>query len=78
MWPKTVSLVPSETASTESLTSPVHAWHLYHAARYFDTHRDELARFAAGGPLSPLVEIIERLQHEIELSVSRYASVRLR
>lgn len=62
----------------KSLTSPVHAWHLYHAARYFAEHRTELVRVAANDGLAPLVEIIDRLQERVEVSLGRYAVTRTR
>ena len=62
----------------KSLTSPVHAWHLYHAAEYFDRHKDELQSLAAGTPLEGMVELIRRLQERIDISPARYALTRAR
>jgi hypothetical protein len=62
----------------KSLTSPVHAWHLYHAARYFEEHEAELKSVAADDQLAPLMEIIERLQARIDVSIGRYALARTR
>ncbi len=62
----------------KSLTSPVHAWHLYHAAQYFDDHEQQLRELVSDTPLAELLEIIERLQNRIQISVSQYAVARMR
>src|SRR5260221_10512923 len=53
--------IPEGTYDTiqRSLTSPVHAWHLYHAVRYFDENQAALRALARGGPLEPLLQIID-------------------
>ena len=62
----------------KSLTSPVHAWHLYHAARYFADNRADLIAVATNDGLTPLVDIIDRLQERIEVSLGSYAMARTR
>lgn len=62
----------------KSLTSPVHAWHLYHAARYFSEHRQQLDELAGHETLAGLLEIVDRLEEQIQISVGRYALVRAR
>ncbi len=62
----------------KSLTSPVHAWHLYHAAWYYSEHRAELNKLAADGPLAPLLKIIDRFENQIEVSLGEYAVARIR
>jgi len=72
--------VPGGTYDTvqESLTSPRHAWHLYHAARYFETYRDELRERARGPLLEPVWETVERLRGQLDVPVRRYVRARLR
>ncbi len=60
----------------KSLTSPVHAWHLYHAAQYFDDHQRQLQELAQDDLLAPLLIIIERLQATIKVGISEYATAR--
>ncbi|MBT4864236.1 MAG: hypothetical protein HON53_03830 [Planctomycetaceae bacterium] len=62
----------------KSLTSPVHAWHLYHAARYFEQHQTELKSAAADDDLAPLMDIVQRLQERIDVSIGQYAVARTR
>lgn len=62
----------------KSLTSPVHAWHFYHAARYLEEHRRSLREAAADPTLAPLLEIIDRLQERAAVSIGRYAVARIR
>ncbi len=63
----------------KSLTSPVHAWHLYHAAEYFQEHRQMLRGLADGQPiLAPLIEIVDRLQERIRVGMGEYAVARIR
>ncbi len=62
----------------KSLTSPVHAWHLFHACRYYEKHHDDLAGLAAAhSVLAPLLVIIERLEARAHVSLSEYATSRL-
>lgn len=63
----------------KSLTDPYHAWHLWHATRYFDTHRDELrAAAAVDARLAPLVAIIDRLRDRLRPTLWMYVRTRLR
>jgi len=72
--------IPPGTYDTvqKSLTSPRHAWHLYHAARYFETHRDDLQRRARGPLMEPVWETIERLRGRLDVPVRRYVKARLK
>ena len=45
-----------------SRTHPVRAWHLYHAARYFDENIEALRQLAEATPLEPLIDLVVRLQ----------------
>jgi len=62
----------------KSLTNPLHAWHLYHAAQYFDQHKARLQARADDPLLAPVLAVIERLQSRLDVSVSRYVRARLR
>src|SRR5262245_29814464 len=72
--------IPEGTYDTiqRSLTSPVHAWHLYHAVTYYDENQVALQALARGGSLEPLVQIIDSLQARIQVGVREYARARLR
>ena len=57
----------------KSLTSPVHAWHLYHAGRFIAEHDAELDSAAASmAGLQQVREIVARLQDRLKVSVDRY------
>jgi len=63
----------------ESLTSPVNAWHLYHAMTFFRKNKDRLLAAAADDPeLREVVEIIARLQDRLDVSPETYALARTR
>jgi Permuted papain-like amidase enzyme, YaeF/YiiX, C92 family len=62
-----------------SLTSPVHAWHLYHAGRYLDDRQEALDPLIIRWPeLSRLEDIVECLQHRLHVSPADYALARVR
>ena len=61
-----------------SLTSLRHAWHLYHAMQYFDTHEPELRRLAAEPHLVPVMNVIDRLGDRLRVQASLYAKTRMR
>lgn len=60
-----------------SLTSPVNAWHLYHARRYFDQHEDLLRDLARDPMLAPVMDVIDRLGICVRVSAADYAQARL-
>lgn len=63
----------------KSLTSPVHAWHLYHAGRYLADHRSEVSELAAEWPELHRVETVaERLQERLRVSPTDYVIARIR
>ena len=72
--------IPQGTYDTvqASLTSPVHAWHLYHALQYWEQHQAELRELGKDPLFMPLIEIIERLQSRLKVGLSTYAAARLR
>jgi hypothetical protein len=61
-----------------SLTSPRHAWHLYHAFQYFHEHEAELRELGRNGVLLPCLAVIDRLEHRLHVDRSQYAAARLR
>ncbi|MGH7134243.1 MAG: YiiX/YebB-like N1pC/P60 family cysteine hydrolase [Pirellulales bacterium] len=65
-------------AIQKSLTSSVHAWHLYHAAHYFDSHKAELRTTTNAKGLDDLFELIDRLQERLNIRIEEYALARLR
>lgn len=62
----------------KSLVSTRNAWHLYHAARYFEEHEAALRGVAAAGELGPVLRIVDELKHRQDLSVTRFARTKLR
>lgn len=63
----------------KSLTSPVHAWHLYHALRYWDERAVELRAVAASDRLlSQLHVLIGRLRERLDVRIEDLAVARLR
>jgi len=61
-----------------SLTSPVHAWHLYHAREYWTSKNSFLTELAAGTEVEPLVEIAQRLYSTHNVDLQQYAVGRVR
>lgn len=61
-----------------SRTHPVRAWHLYHAARYFEENIEALRQLAGATPLEPLIDLIVRLQESAHVSLDGYAVQRTR
>jgi hypothetical protein len=61
-----------------SLTSPVHAWHLYHAREYWNQNQKSLTDLARGTELEPLVEIVQRYRALNDVGLQRYAVSRAR
>jgi hypothetical protein len=62
----------------KSLTSPYHAWHLWHATRHYDRHHDQFVQAAATVGLEPLVAIMDRLRDRFRLSLWMYLRTRLK
>jgi hypothetical protein len=62
----------------QSLTSPYHAWHLWHATRYYDKLHDKFREAAALQGLQPLVTIIDRLRERLRPPLRIYVRTRLR
>ena len=61
-----------------SLLNPRHAWHLYHAIAYLDANESELRELATRPDLRPLMAIVDRLRHRLDVSVATYSQARLR
>jgi hypothetical protein len=62
----------------KSLTGPLHAWHLYHAVRYFEDHAAELRVRAADPLMAGVLAVIERLKSRLDVPVADYLKTRLR
>ena len=62
----------------ESLTSPVHAWHLYHASKYYESQREQLRERSEGLSWQPLLEMVDRLGNTPELDIAQLAKDRIR
>lgn len=61
----------------KSLTSPIHAWRLYHAAKYMCAHRESI-QANVDDALFPLMTLIEHLQDRLEISLEAYSIARIR
>jgi hypothetical protein len=61
-----------------SLVSSRNAWHLYHAIQYYEENEATLRQQALNSPLEPVLEIVQRLRARLDVSVSRFAEVKLR
>ena len=73
--------IPPQVYDTvqHSLTSPVHAWHLYHAQRYLLRHRRALGQLASGDDaLQPAMAVIKKLGRRARIALPRYISARAR
>ena len=72
--------IPAEVYDTvqRSLTKPQHIWHLYHAVRFHAEHTDELRALGSESLLAPLVDIVDRKGHRLQVSFEDYATARLR
>ncbi len=63
----------------DNMTSPVNAWHLYHANKQFNQRQQQLEECAAGNEtLSALLKIAGGMAESVRLSKRRYAKARLR
>lgn len=66
------------TRVQESLTSPRHAWHLFHANRYYHNHQDELKAIAFAGDITDVYQVVTRLSHRVAPPASRYLKSRVK
>lgn len=62
----------------KSLVSSRNAWHLYHAVQYYQENERHLRERAAGSELAPVVEIIDRLKHRLDVSPAQFTRAKLR
>ncbi len=72
--------IPAGTydAVQRSLTSPLYAWHIYHATRYFAENERQLREVGHDPALRPSLDVIDRLGHRADVAAGRYAKARLR
>jgi hypothetical protein len=72
--------IPPGTYDTvqRSLVGVRHAWHLYHAMRYYGEHRAELRAMASDPPMAKMLEIIDRLGSRLDVATEQFAKARLR
>lgn len=72
--------IPADTYDTvqHALTSPLNAWRLYHALRYFQQHERELRDAACDGLLAPSLAVIDRLGGRLQIDGVDLAGSRLR
>jgi hypothetical protein len=67
--------IPPDVYETvqRSLTKPQHVWHLYHALQFHADRADELRALGSDPLLAPLVGILDRLGHRLQVSLKDYA-----
>ena len=72
--------IPGGTYDTvqRSLLSARHAWHLYHAIRFFDENEQTLRTVAQDDPLDTVMDVIGRRRHCLDVSLGRFAQTKLR
>ena len=73
--------IPEGTYDTvqKSLTSPVHAWHLYHAMSYVTQNWDDLtACCSQQNDLKSVLDLIATLQERLDVSADRFVVARTR
>lgn len=72
--------IPGGTYDTvqKSLVSTRNAWHMYHALRYFELHRQRLTSSLPNDTLRQTLAIAERLSEELDISFQQFALVKLR
>ncbi len=61
----------------KSLTNPIHAWRLYHAAKYLNQHWEKIKQITDPA-LCPVIELVSRLQDRLHITLDRYALARVR
>ena len=61
-----------------SLVSSRHAWHIYHAIQFYEQHQAELRALGRDPAIGTLLEIIDRLKHRLDVSVTQFARAKLR
>jgi len=62
----------------KSLTSPVHAWHFYHAFRYVSDHRELLNKLVETESQHELLVLVDQLQERLDVTVDRFVLARAR
>jgi hypothetical protein len=62
----------------KSLLSTRHGWHLYHAVQYFEQHEASLNARAAGADMEPLLSVIHRLRHRLDVPLRQFARAKLK
>ncbi len=62
----------------KSLVSTRHAWHVYHAIQYFETHGTQFREIRRDSEIGALLEIIDRLKHRMDVSIAQFARAKLR
>lgn len=63
----------------KSLTSPVHAWHLYHANDHFEEKQTQIAEAVSGdAEFEQLLELVHSLRDRLKVSVNSFARARVR
>ena len=61
-----------------SLFDARHAWHLYHAIRYFQANHDSLQLLASTPSHGDLWSVITSLEHRLDVPISQFARASLR
>lgn len=72
--------IPAGTYETiqKSLTSPIHAWHLYYAWKYYERHRADLQLLGRDPQMAVLLELVEQLHSRLDVGLREYTLARTR
>ena len=73
--------IPSNVYDTvqKSLLSARHAWHLYHAIKFYRDNKDRLVALGVENPdVMPLLEVIDRLKFRLDVPMAQFEAARLR
>lgn len=72
--------IPPGTYETvqKSLTSPIHAWHLYYAWKYYGQHRADLRSLGKDPQMAALLELVEHLHPRLDVGLREYTLARTR
>ena len=73
--------IPANVYDTvqKSLLSARHAWHLYHAIKFYRDNEQRLLSWGEKDPaVRPLLEVIERLKFRLDVPIAQFEAARLR
>ncbi len=73
--------IPANVYDTvqKSLLSARHAWHLYHAIKFYRDNEERLLAWGEKDPaLRPMLQVIDRLKFRLDVPIAQFEAARLR